>query len=203
MRLKMAFLLAVGMSLSLFASARAAESPAQDQTPPAGPAARAQGQMGPGMMTPEMMRRLESMMGRTQNVQTRTQRMDMGGPLRRISMLLAALDNPGFRSRVGLSEQQAENLRKIIVDAETFTITTGAGILVDSIQERELLRADHPDKGAIMDKGNQISKSISQLIDHYLNAILAAKAMLTPEQQRMFREYMERGAAAPVPAGRP
>lgn len=210
MRLKMALLAAVIMTFSLFAGARAAEHPAQgnqDQNPPTqgrrrptGPAARGRQGMGPGMLPPGMMQRLESMMGRSRNVEGRRQRM--GGALHRLSMLLAALDNPRFRSRVGLSERQADNLRKIVVDAETYTITTGANILVDGIQERELLRADHPDKGAIMDKGKQISKSISQLIDHWLNAILAAKAMLTPEQQRMFRAYLERGRVPP-PAARP
>jgi Heavy-metal resistance len=210
MRMKMAYrsvlrMAALAMSISVFASARAAERPAQDdqaQTPPEHGGGQAAGQepIGPGVMGPEMMRRMESMMGRPRAEQGRGR--GIGGTLRKISLLLAALDNPQFQSRVGLSEQQADNLRKIIVDAETYTITTGASILADSIEERELLRADHPDKGAIMDKGNQISKSMSQLIDHWLTAMLDAKAMLTPEQQRMFRAYMERGAV-PRPAARP
>ena len=46
---------------------------------------------------------------------------------------------------LGLTDQQADSLRKIVVDTETFTIKTGAEIAVDSIELRELLRADKPD----------------------------------------------------------
>ena len=96
---------------------------------------------------------------------------------------------------LNLTDQQADSLRKIIVDTETFTIKTGAGIAVDSIDLRELLRADKPDRAEVMRKGDEISKSTSQLINHYLDAMLAAKAVLTPEQQKMIRAYIERGAA--------
>jgi hypothetical protein len=55
-----------------------------------------------------------------------------------------------------------------------------------------------------MRKGDEISKSTSQLINHYLDAMLAAKAVLTPEQQKMIRAYIERGGLAlPAPAARP
>jgi hypothetical protein len=146
------------------------------------------------MMTPEMMRMMASMMG---GAQSPTERRRMrGGPLQRVSRLLAALDDPRVRTALGLTDQQADSLRKIIIDTETFTITTGASMLVDSIDLRELLRADKPDKNAVMKKGDEISQSTSQLINHYLEAILAAKAILTPEQQRMIRRYMERGAPA-------
>lgn len=131
-----------------------------------------------------------------------------GGPLQRVSRLLAALDDPRVRTMLGLTDQQADSLRKIIVGTETFTITTGAMIAVDSIDVRELLRADKPDRAAVMAKGDEISKSTSALINHYLDAILAAKAVLTPEQQKMIRAYMERenravsAPALPAPPGR-
>ena len=111
---------------------------------------------------------------------------------------------------LGLTEQQADSLRKIVVDTETFTIRTGAVIAVDSIDLRELLRADKPDKAAVMSKGDEISKSTSLLINHYLEAMLDAKAILTPAQQKMIRAYFESGAPAlpnplafPAPPGRP
>jgi Spy/CpxP family protein refolding chaperone len=105
---------------------------------------------------------------------------------------------------LGLTDQQADSLRKIVVDTETFTIKTGADIAVDSIDLRELLRADKPDRTAVMGKGDEISKFTSQLINHYLDAMLAAKAVLTPEQQKMLRAYMESGAPAlPAPPARP
>ena len=141
-----------------------------------------------GMMNPDMMQ----MMGRSERGGRRGP--DFGGPLQRVSRLLAALDDPRVRSALGLSDQQADSLRKIVVDTETFTIKTGADIAVDSIDLRELLRADKPDRAAVMSKGQEISKSTSQLINHYLDAVLAMKAILTPEQQKMIRAYIERSA---------
>jgi Spy/CpxP family protein refolding chaperone len=108
--------------------------------------------------------------------------------------LLAALDDTRVRTALGLSDQQADSLRKIVVGTETFTIKTGADIAVDSIDLRELLRADKPDRAAVMSKGEEISKSTSQMINHYLDAMLAVKAILTPEQQKMIRAYIEGGA---------
>lgn len=64
---------------------------------------------------------------------------------------------------------------------------------LDAIQLKELLRADHPDHAAVMAKGDALSPSASALIRHYLDAILPAKAILTPEQQKMIRAYMENG----------
>jgi Spy/CpxP family protein refolding chaperone len=108
------------------------------------------------------------------------------------------------RTALGLTDQQADSLRKIIVGTETFTIKTGADIVVDSIDLRELLRADKPDRAAVMTKGDEISKSTSLLINHYLDAMLAAKAILTPEQQKMIQAYIESGAPAlPAPPDRP
>jgi hypothetical protein len=199
MRFAMTRTLIFVASLAVFASTSAAKPSSQEsqsQTAPVQSQQSARDQRGAprGTMTPGMMRMMASMMGGAQGV-TETRRMT-GGPLQRVSRLLAALDDPRVRTALGLTDQQADSLRKIIVDTETFTITTGASMLVDSIDLRELLRADKPDKNAVMKKGNEISQSTSQLINRYLDAILAAKAILTPEQQRMIRRYMERGAPA-------
>jgi len=192
-------------SLSVFASTSAAQGPAQN--PPA-PPPPAQGQqqsanpVGAGMMTPDMMRMMGPMLLRSQDVGGRGQ--ESGGPLQRVSRLLAALDDPRARAVLGLTDQQADSLRKIVVDTEVFTIKTGADIAVNSIDLRELLRADKPDRAAVMSKGDEISKSTSQLINHYLDAMLAAKAILTPAQQKMIRGYIESGAPAlPPPPPRP
>ena len=167
--------------------------PAQEQPQPAVPGQRPLGPGGMGTMSPDMMQMMGRMSGRMET-DRRDQRL--GGPLQRVSSLLAALDDPRVRTTLGLRDQQADGLRKIIIDTETFTIQTGAEIAVNTIELRELLRADKPDKTAVKNKGDQISKSTSLLISHYLDAMLAAKAILTPEQQKMIRAYLERGAPA-------
>jgi hypothetical protein len=208
MRFNMIAMLILGASLSAFAGAAAAQGPTPDSAAQASAGQSDQGQqqsgnrarpsqrptrggmMGGGMTMPGMM----EMVGRSEHAERGGP--GFGGPLERVSRLLAALDDPRVRAVLGLTDQQADSLRKIIVGTETFTIKTGAEIAVDSIDLRELLRADKPDRAAVMGKGDEISKSTSQLVNHYLDAMLAAKAVLTPEQQKMIRAYMESGAPA-------
>ena len=204
MRFKTMVTLIFVASLSLLAGGGAAQA----QNPPAPPSTQPdQGQpsqrpmggaaMSGGMMTPEMMQRIGPMLARSQSVTVRGR--EDGGPLERFSRLMSALNDPRAQKMLGLSEEQADSLRKIVTDTEIFTIQRGANIAVDSIQLRELLRADKPDKAAVMSKGDEISKDTSELISHYLGAILDAKTILTPQQQQMIREYLENGAP-PLPA---
>jgi hypothetical protein len=214
MRLRIIAIFIFVTSLLVFAGAAAAQDPAPDPAAQAPTGQSEQGRqdsgnrarrdqqpmrggmMGGGMMMPGMMA------GRSERMERRG--TGIGGPLERVSRLLAVLDDPRVRTMLNLTDQQADSLRKIIVGTETFTIKTGADIVVDSIDLRELLRADKADRAAVMSKGEEISKAPSQLIDHYLDAMLAAKAVLTPEQQKMIRGYMERGAPAlPDPPARP
>jgi hypothetical protein len=49
-----------------------------------------------------------------------------------------------------------------------------------------------------MRKGDEISKFTSQLTDHHHDAMLTAKAILAPEQQKkMICAHVESGAPAP------
>jgi hypothetical protein len=215
MRLKAMVALIFVTSLSVFASASAPQGQAQNPPAPPPSAQSAQGQqqsanpavpfqrpMGPVILAAGMMQAMGPMLWRSQDAGGRGQ--GSGGPLQWVSRLLAALDDTRVRTMLGLTDQQADGLRKIVVDTETFTIKTGAVIAVDSIDLRELLRTDKPDRIAVMSKGDEISKSTSQLINHYLDAMLAAKAILTPVQQKMIRAYWERGAPAfPTPPDRP
>ncbi len=208
-------------SVSISASASAAQDAVQNPPPQPPPAQSMQGQQqsvnpavpgqrpmgrvmagGTGTMAPDTMQTMGPMCRCSRNAGEGG--LGLGEPLQRISKLLAALDDPRVRTVLGLTDQQADSLRKIVVDTETFTIKTGADIAVDSIDLREVLRADKPDRAAVMGKGDEISKFISQLINHFLDAMLAAKAILTPEQQKMIRAYMERDAPAlPAPPARP
>lgn len=113
-----------------------------------------------------------------------------GGPLAIFFQLESQLDNPRVRMALGLSDEQVKDLRALIVNTEIFTIQTGASAMVDGIQLKEMLRSDRPDRAAVMAKGDAISQSASELIHHYLDAILKAKTILTPEQQEMIRRYM-------------
>ena len=172
--------------------------PAQSQQQPAPPApgqfTTGGGMMGPGMIGPGTMQMMGAMAGSPQGRGGRGQGPGAGNPLQMVSRVLAALDDTRVRTMLGLTDQQADGLRKIVIDTETYTITTGATIAVDSLELRELLRADKPDRTAVKAKGDEISKATSDMISHYLDAMLAAKDILTPEQQKMIRSFMDNGA---------
>ena len=161
------------------------------------PGQRPMGQtMGGGMMNPQMR---GPMGGAQSSTVVHNQGAGAFGPAQSVFKLLAALDDARVRTMLGITDQQADSLHKLVLDTETFTITTAAAIAVNSLELRELLRPDKPDRAAVMGKGDAISKSTSDLISHYLDAMLTAKQILTPEQQKMIQNYMENGAPPPPP----
>jgi hypothetical protein len=202
MRPRMMVTLILAASLFAFAPASFAQGQMQNMQMPSNsdsgqqrsskpvPGDHASG-MGGGMMSPDMMQMMGPMM---QMQGPGGHGHDADGPLQGISRFMKAIDDPQTRASLGITDAQADSLRKIVVDTETFTITNVASIAVDSIQLKELLRADKPDKAEVMSKGDEISKATSGLISHYLEACLSAKAILSPEQQKALRAYMENGA---------
>ncbi|HEX4001454.1 MAG TPA: periplasmic heavy metal sensor [Candidatus Acidoferrales bacterium] len=210
MRLKTVVALLFAMSLSAFSIPLAAQG--QAAAPPAPQAGQAQPdpqtagavRIGAGM-PPQMMQMMGPMV-RVQNGPGHGP--ESGGPLQMVSRLTTALDDASVRAKLGISDQEAGQLRKIVTDTEILTIQTGANIAVDSIELKELLRPDKPDKAAVMSKGDEISKATSALISHYLEAIVEAKTILTPEQQKKLSDYVDSGAPgmavlAPAPQRRP
>jgi hypothetical protein len=196
MRSKMIFSSALAASLLIFAGASGAQAPAGNETPePRRSQTRTQIPDFGGHNGPSTEPDVKSRVMISRGPMLRSGGMEHGepwtGPLAAFSKMEAQLDNPMVRTALGLTDQQADSLRKLLVNAEIDTIRTGAGIAVDGIQLKELLRADHPDRATVMAKGNEISQSVSQLIDHYLDVILTAKTVLTPQQQEMIRAYME------------
>jgi Spy/CpxP family protein refolding chaperone len=194
MRCKAIATLVYVASLSVFASTAAAQAPTPP--PPDQPGTSQQPERRdsmPAMMPPDVMQ----MMGPMLRVQDgRARGHESQGPLQGLARLMSALDDPRARATLGLTDQEADQLRKIIVDTETFTIRTGADIAVNAIELHELLRADKPDKAAVTAKGDQISRDTSQLVSHYVEAVLAAKTLLSPEQQQAIRSYL--AAEGPV-----
>jgi Spy/CpxP family protein refolding chaperone len=189
-------------SLVLFGVTGARTAQGQNAPPP--PQA-GQGQPGqqPGStvaigagMPPQMMQ----MMGPMVRAQNGAGHGPEAGPLQMFSRFTTALDDASVRAKLGISDQQADSLRKIVNDTEIFTIQSAASIAVDSIQLKELLRPDKPDKAAVMSKGDEISKATSGLISHYLEAIVEAKTILTPEQQKKLSDYLDNGAPVMAPA---
>lgn len=113
--------------------------------------------------------------------------------------LLALLDSDRVKSYLGLDGSQVERLRQIALDTEKANVKVRADIQVHSIDLKEALRADKPDRDAILKKVQEISDLRGQLMKSYVEAILSAKAVLSPEQQRKIVSFIEnRGEGGPA-----
>jgi protein CpxP len=120
---------------------------------------------------------------------------NFGGGPRMGARLLAMLDNDRVKSELGLSDDQTSRLRQIVVDTQKSTIKSGAEIAVRGIELRELLRADKPDRQAVMKKVDEISALRTEMMKQDMDALLTAKSVLTPEQQKKIRSFIERRRA--------
>jgi flagellar basal body-associated protein FliL len=128
-----------------------------------------------------------------------------GEPRERVGIekLLALLDSDRFRSYLGLEGPQVERLRQIALEMEKANVKTRAEIEVRSIELREALRADKPDRDEILKKVQEISDLRGGMMKQDVEAILAAKSVLTPEQQRKVMFLIEnREEGGPAGEGR-
>ena len=105
--------------------------------------------------------------------------------------LLAMLDNDRVKAYLNLSEPQAQQLRKIVVDNEKSGVQTRAQLEVRGIELREMLRADQPDSDAVMKKVQENSDLRGQEMKQHIQALLEAQKVLTPEQRKKVRQFIE------------
>jgi uncharacterized membrane protein len=101
-----------------------------------------------------------------------------------VDRLLALLDSDRVRTYLGLEGPQVERLRQIVLETEKANVKVRAEMEVRRIELREALRADKPDRDEILKKVQEISELRGEMMKRNVEAILAAKAVLSPEQQR-------------------
>ena len=108
-----------------------------------------------------------------------------------VERLLALLESDRIRIYLRLEDPQVERLRQIVVETEKANVKTRAEIEVRSIELREALRADKPDRDEILKQVQEISDLRREMMKHNVEAILAAKAALSPEQQKRLFSLLE------------
>jgi hypothetical protein len=108
-----------------------------------------------------------------------------------VERLLALLESDRIRIYLRLADPQVERLRQIVVETEKAGVRTRAEIEVRSIELREALRADKPDHDEILKQVQEISDLRLEMMKNRVEAILAAKAVLSPEQQRRLFSLLE------------
>lgn len=109
------------------------------------------------------------------------------GPM--AGMLLARMVNdPYFRQRLGITDEQAQKIRQQTTEFCTSQIRSRADVQVGQVQLRALLAAQNPDRAAIDQKLEQISAA--QLIERkqQVDYMLALRDTLTPEQRQKLQD---------------
>jgi Spy/CpxP family protein refolding chaperone len=96
-----------------------------------------------------------------------------------------------LRAYLNLTDQQAERLHQISVDSRKSSVKTRADLELRSIELHELLRADSPDHDAVMKKVQEVSELRGQMMKQHMETLLAARSVLTPEQQKKLRSFQE------------
>jgi Spy/CpxP family protein refolding chaperone len=104
--------------------------------------------------------------------------------------LMAMLENDRVKSALGLTDEQSSKLRQIVVEGRKSAIQTRADMQVRNIELRELLRADQPNRDAVLRKVQEVSELRGQMMRQRVESLLAAKSVLTAEQQQKIRAFM-------------
>lgn len=112
---------------------------------------------------------------------------DSGNMSRRI---LALLNDSRFQSAAHLTNEQITHLRQIVASVEKSNIELRAKMQVDGIDLRQLLQEDKPDYAAVMNKVEEISELRGRMMKSSVQALLDAKAVLSPEQQTQIRQFI-------------
>ncbi|MGA3326678.1 MAG: Spy/CpxP family protein refolding chaperone [Terriglobia bacterium] len=117
--------------------------------------------------------------------------------------LLRMAENPRVRQYLGLTDEQAGRLHKISVDAEKASVQTRADMQLRRIELRELMRADDPDQSAIMAKLDEVNALQGKMQKQRVETMLSARSVLTADQIKKIKTFMEnRGAGGGPERGR-
>jgi Spy/CpxP family protein refolding chaperone len=100
-------------------------------------------------------------------------------------------DQKPLFSRMNLNEQQKKQVDKMRFDMQRQLIGVGAKLQTARLELRELLAADSPDKVAIEQKMNEIAQIRVQKQSIRLNHWFAVDKILTPDQQKVWKEMLK------------
>jgi Spy/CpxP family protein refolding chaperone len=117
--------------------------------------------------------------------------------------LLRMAENPMVRQYLGLTDEQVGRLHKIGVEAEKASVQTRADMELRRIELRELMQAENPDHDAIMQKLDEVNALRGKMQKQNVETLFSARSVLTPEQQKKVKTFMEnRGAGGGPERGR-
>ena len=92
--------------------------------------------------------------------------------------------------KLNLTEAQQTQVNKLRVDFQKKQIQSQAKIRLARLDLSQLLQADKPDRGAIEKGIRDVSSIETEAKLARLDHMLAVRALLTPEQQKIWKEEM-------------
>jgi Spy/CpxP family protein refolding chaperone len=92
-----------------------------------------------------------------------------------------------FMEKLGLNEKQKTDIAGLRTEMEKTMVGIQAKIKIARIDMRNLVAAESPDKGAIEGKMKEVNDLQYQAKKLTVDHIFAVYALLTPEQQKMFK----------------
>lgn len=171
--------------LSLFLALPVAHAQ-NDATPPPPPSP--QMQPGPGrFMRPHMQMRRMDFRGRQRWGHNRWRGMRH----HRDFMLARMVRNPEFRQRLGISEQQAQQIQTQTFNFRKEQIQDHANIALKRLELQNLLSATNPDRNAINQALEEISAARLTQAKAAINFHLDMRAALTPDQWQKLRQMRQ------------
>lgn len=97
-----------------------------------------------------------------------------------------------LKAKLNLTDEQEKDLQKLRFDLEKRQTQVNAKIRTERIDLRELLLADNPDRSAIEKSLKTISDLQYQQKLNRLDHAFAARKVLTPEQQKIWKKEFGR-----------
>jgi Spy/CpxP family protein refolding chaperone len=97
----------------------------------------------------------------------------------------------GIMAKLNLNEDQQAQMEKMHLDLQKKQVALRSKIEIAHLEVKELFGATSPDKGAIEKKMKEVSELQLQQKINGLDHLFAVKAILTPEQQKIWKEHMK------------
>ncbi len=119
-----------------------------------------------------------------------------------VAFTLSAQPGPGmqmpmhqkFMDELKLTDQQKKDIDKIHSDAKKEQIDRFSEIAKARVELQDLLKADNPNQSAIEKKSNEIGTLQNQARSKRISVWFSINKLLTPDQQKIWKQTLERHA---------
>ncbi len=112
-------------------------------------------------------------------------RMGFGGPMHRMRAHGPMRDwwkNPRVAQKLGLTDDQLQQLEKISYDSRMKMIDLHAAVQKEQLELGHELQADHPNEDAVLGQVDKVSQAKAAMARAHVRTLLATRNVLSPQQ---------------------